>query len=103
MCIFLRLAYTGSHLQVQSVLLCLVSYVQTCCEVVHVLKTFVGVSQLPVEMNGEIQASRTVVSCSSSAALGSALSRGPTSNHNSWRCNFFFKSDLSCFGEKRLV
>lgn len=106
MCIFLRLAYTGSHSPVQSTLLLLVSYVQTCCEVVNVLKTSVGVSQLPVGMNGDVQASRTTVSCSSSAALGSPFSGGPTINHNSWRRNsffffFFFKSDLNCFGEKK--
>lgn len=73
MCVFLRLAFTGSHLQVQSVLLRLGSYVQACCEVV--LKTFVGVSQLPAEMNGDVQASPTIASCSS-AALGSPFSRG---------------------------
>lgn len=96
---------TGLHwkpLAGSVLLLRLVSYVQTCCEVVNVLKTFVGVSQLPVEMNGDVQASRTIVSCSSSAALGSPFSRGPPINHNSWRCNFFM-SDLSCFGEKRLI
>lgn len=65
MCIFLRLAYAGSRLQVQSVLLRRVSSVQTCCEVVEILTTFVGVSQLPGEMNGDIPASQTMVSCSS--------------------------------------
>lgn len=42
--IFLRLAYTGSHLQVPSMLPRLVSYVQACCEAVNILETFVGVS-----------------------------------------------------------
>lgn len=50
--IFLRLAYAGSHLQVPSMLPRLLSYVQACCEAVNILETFVGVSKLPVEMNG---------------------------------------------------
>lgn len=83
-----------------SVLLRLISYVQTRCEVVNGLRTFVGVSQLPVEMNGDIQASQTIAPCSSAAALGSPFSRGPPINHNSWRCNFL-KSDLSCYGGKK--
>lgn len=100
MYIFLRLAYAGSHLQVPSMLPRLVSYVQACCEAVNILETFVGVSKLPVEMNGDIQASQTTVSCSSSTVLGSPFSRGPPINHNSWRCNFL-KSDLSSCEEKR--
>lgn len=43
----------------------------------------------------------TRVSCSSSAALGSPFSGGSPINHHSWRCDFFLKSDLSCFGEKK--